>query len=206
MWTKLAAPNRLLTLTVNPALHDNPELAWLSTAPKIPELIRALRKKFAPIEYLRVVEQTEKGFPHYHCMVRSGFIPHQVIKTTWDQLTGAKIVDIRQVNSFFNSFSYLVKYLTKLRRLDWTERHVTYSRNFFPVGITRPKLQSEYRVLQLIPEKHYNYLMDNYRDSPITQTAPYLFELPERPSSWIPDTKNKPLLEKEKRQLALGDF
>ena len=185
-WTKLAAPNKLLTLTVDPALHDNPELAWLSTSPKVPELIRALRKRFGPVEYLRVVEVTQKNWPHYHMMVRSDFLPQPVIKKLWDQLTGAKIVDIRVVNQFFNSFQYLVKYLTKLHRLEWTDRHVTYSRKFFPCSITRTTDPTEWKVLQHVSEKPLTYLEENYYGRPLVQTGPLSFELPDCPKYWLP--------------------
>lgn len=185
-WTKLAAPNKLLTLTVNPKMHDNPELAWIATSPKLPELIRALRKRFGQIEYLRVCEMTEKGWPHYHCMLRSPYLPQPIVKKLWLELTGAEIVDIREVTQFFNSFSYLVKYLTKLRRIDWTDRHVTYSRNFFPVSITNTPEPNELRTWQRVQAHPLAYLRENYPDRYLIQTGPYSFELPDTPDTWLP--------------------
>lgn len=191
-WTKLASPNKLLTLTVNPACHDNPELAWIKTAPLVPELIRALRKRFGSIEYLRVCEQTEKGWPHYHCMLRSAYLPQPVIKSIWRALTGAEIVDIREVNQFFNSFQYLVKYLTKLRRIEWTDRHVTYSRRFFPVPITKTTEPSEFRDIQAVDQNPLDYLQEFYEGHVLVQTAPYAYELPQKPSYWLPKAQLPP--------------
>lgn len=130
--TRDAAPNRLLTLTTDPALWENPRACYDGTRRQIPELIKRLRNRFGAIEYLRVTELTRKGWPHYHLLVRSGFLPQKVVKSEWASLTGASIVDLRQVKQSFNAYNYLVKYLAKLHTIPWTDRHLSYSRNFFP--------------------------------------------------------------------------
>jgi len=127
-----AAPNRLLTLTVDPSLYESHRDAWEQTRRQVAVLARMLRKKFGQFEYLRVTEVTRKGWPHYHLLVRSPYIPHSVVKRYWNELTGAKIVDLRQVNKTFAAYTYLVKYLSKLHKLEWTERHVSMSRGFAP--------------------------------------------------------------------------
>ncbi len=129
---RAAKPTRLLTLTVDPALYVSPRHAWEETRRKVPLLIRKLRLKFGEVEYLRVTEVTKKGWPHYHLLVRSGFIPHSVVRKLWNELTGARIVDLRQVTATFKAYQYLVKYLSKLHKLEWTERHVSVSRGFIP--------------------------------------------------------------------------
>lgn len=136
---RAAKPTRLLTLTVDPKLYDSPKHAWESTRKKVPLLIRNLRKRFGEVEYLRVTEVTRKGWPHYHLLVRSGFLPHAIVKLLWFALTGAKIVDLRQVKRSFEAYNYLVKYLSKLHRLEWTERHVSVSRNFIPKDSNVPE-------------------------------------------------------------------
>jgi len=127
-----AEPNRLLTLTVDPALYKSPKEAWEKTRREVPILARRLRKKFQECEYLRVTEVTKRGWPHYHLLVRSPYIPHSVVKGYWAEQTGAKIVDLRQVTKTFRAYQYLVKYLSKLHKLEWTERHVSTSKRFFP--------------------------------------------------------------------------
>lgn len=127
-----AEPNRLLTLTVNPALYASRKEAWEQTRKQVPILIRQLRKRFGDIEYLRVTEVTAAGWPHYHLLVRSGFLPQPVVKRMWAELTGAYIVDLRQVTKSWSAYKYLVKYLSKLHRLEWTNRHVSVSKNFIP--------------------------------------------------------------------------
>ena len=126
-----AAPNRLLTLTVNPAVWSSPREAFDGTRRKISPLLTGLRKRHGPIEYLRVTELTRAGWPHYHFLVKSAYIPQPEVKTRWASLTGATIVDIRQVKNEFNTFKYLAKYLSKLHYIPWTQRHLAYSRKFF---------------------------------------------------------------------------
>lgn len=147
--TESAAPNRLITLTVDPKLWENPRAAFDGTRRKLPELVKQIRAKFGECEYLRVTELTRGGWPHYHMMVRSPYISHAWLKAAWQKLTGAIIVDVRQVKDHFNSFTYLVKYLTKMHQIDWTERHCSYSKNFFPpeeplnradLGLTETKI------------------------------------------------------------------
>lgn len=130
--TREAKPNRMLTLTVDPAKWENPRAAFDGTRRQLPVLFAQLRKRFGEIEYLRVTELTKNGWPHYHFLIRSGYLPHAVIKAAWHKLTGATIVDIRPTDKRWSAYTYLLKYLTKLHHIEWTERHVSYSRGFFP--------------------------------------------------------------------------
>lgn len=143
--TERAKPNRLLTLTVNPQKHADPRAAFDATRCRVPELFRRLRNQFGEVEYLRVTETTKAGYPHYHCLLRSKYLPHPVVKKHWEDLTAASIVDVRQVSNSFKAYWYLVKYLTKMSNLQWTERHVSYSKQFFRPEdlekIARPPLE-----------------------------------------------------------------
>lgn len=130
--TQKAKPNRLLTLTVDPKLWDNPRAAFDGTRRQVSELGRKIRQRHKEFEYLRVTELTRGGWPHYHLLVRSPYLPHSQVKAWWEELTGAIIVDLRQVKGHFDTFYYLVKYLSKLHQIGWTDRHVSYSRHFFP--------------------------------------------------------------------------
>jgi hypothetical protein len=129
--TRDAKPNRMITLTVDSKLWPDPRSAFDGTRRHIPTLFNALRKRFGKIEYLRVTELTAAGWPHYHFLVRSGYLPQPVIKAEWQRLTGAVIVDIRPVDARWSAYTYLLKYLCKLSNLGWTDRHVSTSREFF---------------------------------------------------------------------------
>jgi len=175
--TSLAKPNRLLTLTVNPALYETPREAFDKTRRCVPSLFSALRKRFLEVEYLRVTELTRLGWPHYHCLVRSPYLPHTVVKSAWSQLTGATIVDVRQVDKAFKAYSYLVKYLSKLHEIEWTERHVSYSRRFFPASTDDAYPKRNLFGKTIVPLHPYTYLEQNYHGQRIAQTSPGTFRV-----------------------------
>ncbi len=148
--TRDAKPTRMMTLTVDPSLWENPRAAFDGTRAQVPELIRRLRKRFGVVEYLRVTELTKAGWPHYHLLIRSNFLPQPVVQAAWQELTGAKIVDLRQVKKTFAAYNYLVKYLSKLHKIEWTERHVSYSKNFFAPEPERPKEDLQFERKEMI--------------------------------------------------------
>ncbi|MHC4371343.1 MAG: rolling circle replication-associated protein, partial [Planctomycetota bacterium] len=100
--TERARPNRFLTLTVDPQLYENPRHAFDQTRRKVSECMRTLRNRYGELEYLRVTELTRRGWPHYHMLVRSPYIPHEVVKRRWRELTGAIIVDLRKIKETLN--------------------------------------------------------------------------------------------------------
>ena len=140
-----ATPNRLVTTTVSSKRYGNGKAAWDATSKAFPELIRYLRQTFGDTEYLRVLELQENGMPHFHCMLRSPFIPQGPVVHEWRRLIGQPTdagdkgdrpkewagVNVKKIDDTFRTFRYLVKYLTKLHKIPWTDRHVSYSRNFF---------------------------------------------------------------------------
>lgn len=181
--THEAQPNRLLTLTTDHKLYPSPREAWEATAPQVPELFRHLRKRFGEFEYLKVTELCKDGYPHYHALARSAYIPQPVIKAWWEAHTGATIVDVRQVKQSFSAYNYLVKYLTKMHRLDWTERHVAYSRNFF-----RSDTRGTFDKMELVDKStrhwHPHTFLDRiYTGQVVTQVRPGVWLLPEPPDN-----------------------
>lgn len=164
-----AQPNRLLTLTVNPAKWDNPRDAFDGTRRKLPDIIKFLRKRFGELEYLRVTELTKKGWPHYHMLIRSPFIPQPVVKKEWARLTGATIVDLRQVNNKFRTYYYMVKYLTKMHKIEWTNRHVSYSKNFFPQPQQKVKHPIDLEDTHVINTHLETLMTANYRGGVLVQ-------------------------------------
>lgn len=162
--TALACPNKLLTLTTDPSIYPTPRDAFERTTAFVPELIRALRVRYGTVEYLRVTEQTKRGFPHYHMMVRSEYLPQPVIRKLWIKYTGCQIVDVRQTTNHFGAYQYLVKYLTKLHKLDWTDRHVSYSKAFFPPGCTDSPERAKLTTEEIHDVHPWEYLANNYHD------------------------------------------
>lgn len=198
--TTLAHPNRLLTLTVNPALYSSKTEAWERTRKQVPILIRRLRERFGEIEYLRVTEVTKKGWPHYHLLVRSGFLPQPVVKKIWNELTGAWIVDLRQVKKSFSAYKYLVKYLSKMHHLKWTDRHVSMSRGFRVDRNSRPVSQIETAEADFIQQHPANLVTERFRGSTLKRLSPNSYLLlpdlssnaPAEPSWKVPQVRPGP--------------
>lgn len=133
-----AQPNKFITLTCNPAMHENPRAAYDATRRKIPQLTTRLRRRYEEFEFFRVLEVTKKGWPHYHLITRSPYIPQAELSDLWKELTGAPIVDVRKMDRSTNAYWYVVKYLGKQAYIPWTDRRATWTRNFFPANDFTP--------------------------------------------------------------------
>jgi hypothetical protein len=101
-----------LTLTIDPSQLREGEDATKHLQETFDKFRTYLRRKFgeAPA-YIRVVEFTEKGLPHYHILT-DRYIEQQWISQTWDQLGGGRIVWIKRAR-IQKIAHYLAKYLTK---------------------------------------------------------------------------------------------
>lgn len=196
-WTAAAAPNRLMTLTCDPSLYASPREAFDKTRRQLPELVKILRKRFSTLEYLRVTELTTKGFPHYHMLVRSPYLPHVVVKNAWEKLTAAKIVDVRQVDKRFSAYWYLLKYLTKLHRIEWTERHVSYSKDFFPPEVKEKTSNMTFVQRQRLDEHPHDYLRCHFPAQQVTKISSTIYLLPAdfRP----PNNAGEPMPDKQQQ-------
>jgi hypothetical protein len=126
-----AKPNRLITLTVDTKLHETPHGAFKATGPKVTHFATRVRRIIPEFEYLKVLEVTKKGWPHYHLVVRSQFIKQAECSRIWAELTGAPIVDVRKIKKPSDVYYYVIKYLGKQKYIPWTDRRMSWSKNFF---------------------------------------------------------------------------
>lgn len=129
---KKAKPMKLITLTVDPKCYLNPREAFDKTRGLITQLAARCRRKFGRFEYIRILEVTKSGWPHYHLLASCPYIPQRWMSDTWAELSGARIVDIRQVKKNDNVYFYVLKYLSKQKYIPWTNRRISWSKNFFP--------------------------------------------------------------------------
>lgn len=128
---ELAKPERFITLTIDPKHWLNPREAYDGTRRKLSDFAKEVRKIRGSFEYLRVLEVTKKGWPHYHFLAKCPYIPQATLSKIWASLTGAVIVDVRRVENQSNVFRYVLKYLCKQTYVPWTNRRVSWSKNFF---------------------------------------------------------------------------
>jgi hypothetical protein len=132
-----AKPKRFLTLTVQAPTAEN-GITWTpreafdrtrrSCAKLFREMARETKKK---TEYVRVLEQTKAGYPHYHYLTKGPFWPVASISARWQRLTGAYVVDIQKPAATRNTIAYVAKYVAKSTGVEFTKRRVSASRNFF---------------------------------------------------------------------------
>lgn len=125
-----AKPNRMLTLTCR---HEHGPAYQLHNISKaLPRLISELRRRLgATIEYFRMLEFCQDGYPHFHLLLRTSYLPHEMIREIWEKNTTARIVDIRVAHG--KSTSYVSKYLTKARNAEGTfiRQHISVSSRFW---------------------------------------------------------------------------
>ena len=127
-------PNRFVTLTTFTKTGETPREVFLRTSKHISTLFRPWKKKNPNFRYVRILESTKAGFPHYHFCMHSQFIQQLKLSQRWERLTGAKIVDIRKL--FGAKINYITKYVTKNSHVDYTRQRITFSRNW-------PKLEKQ---------------------------------------------------------------
>lgn len=78
-----------------------------------------------------MLEHCEDGYPHFHLLARSNFIPQERLKELWEKLTGAYIVDIRKAHG--RSTGYIAKYIQKARNSNgsWSRQRMSVSKRFW---------------------------------------------------------------------------
>ncbi len=193
-----AAPNKFITLTVKNDLYENPLAAFKATSKKVARLSKAIRLHVGSFDYLRVLEATTAGWPHYHLIARCDFIKQDWLSDQWRALTGAPIVDIRAVKKQEGVFRYVMKYLCKQKYIPWTDRRISWSKDFF-VKIQQPERTNRPYGSGGIKARHPTDLMlDHYADRQVVQRGPsiWVIEGTEGPPIRVPS----PLpLEEKKR-------
>jgi hypothetical protein len=70
-----------------------------------------------------------------------------------------------------------VKYLGKLHKLDWTERHVSYSRRFFPPAALPSPQPSTLKQTQRLPLHPYVFLLQHFRDQYVIELALHRWDI-----------------------------
>lgn len=132
------SPSKLLTLTTRPRHNETAKECHDRCRPAITRLIAKIRQQFGPCEAAVFLERTKKGMPHWHCLLRTGYIPQKWISQTWMTLTGAYIVDVREIKDPKTAASYVVKYVLKEAKLSPANRLgrlVSFTRKYLPARV-----------------------------------------------------------------------
>jgi hypothetical protein len=73
--------------------------------------VKRLRRYIGKIHYLRIVELSASGRPHFHILI-DRFIPHEWITSTFPECGGGKVNWIKLCDPG-RAFGYITKYITK---------------------------------------------------------------------------------------------
>jgi len=133
----------LLTLTCNPRIWATPGLAFQRMTLAIPLLVKRIRRRYpnARVQYFLVWERTAAGWPHAHLLLQAPYLPQEWLSAQWNQLTGAYVIDIRQVTSRSQARGYVSKYLAKDPAVPTGYRRFRSSLLFFPIQPPRNRLE-----------------------------------------------------------------
>jgi len=109
------SPNRFLTLTVNPVIGSSPDERLLLLSNAWRTCVKRLRRLYgqSTIQYLAIVEATERGEPHLHILLRAPYIPQGLLSQIMSELIESPIVDIRAIKGAKQVIRYVAKYVTK---------------------------------------------------------------------------------------------
>jgi hypothetical protein len=104
-----------------------------------------------------------------------------MLSNTWRELASAPVVWISKIDQSFSSFRYLTKYLTKLHRIEWTDRHVSYSRNFFRPEDCEKIAFAKKEVRERSDTHPWKWLCDHYPGEEIALESDGTYTLPHEP-------------------------
>lgn len=191
---ELADPNKFITLTVSPKHFLDPREAYDQTRRKISDLTKLIRKEKGEFEYMRILEITKAGWPHYHMLARAPYIQQKWLSDTWAGMTGAVIVDIRKIQKKDNVFRYVAKYLCKQTYIPWTNRRVCWSHKFFP-QVQKTEHAESTLVEKTLRRIHpAEYLSTEHDGAEVQQISPACWKISKKPNRpgerrWNPYTE-----------------
>lgn len=126
------APNIFLTLTYRIRKDKTPDQAALelSRAWRLVRL-RLMRKfKWTKLPFLAVVEKTINGWPHLHIMIRSRYIPFQLIRDWMSELIDSPHIWIEKIDNKARVAGYVAKYCGKATQKFDTAKRYWQSRDY----------------------------------------------------------------------------
>jgi hypothetical protein len=166
-----AAPNKLITLTTNPNVWENPRAAYDGTRRKVTEFATKVRRFAKPFEYFKVLEVTKNGWPHYHLIARSPYLPQRKLSAIWNHLTNAPIVDVRAIKKSGEVYQYVVKYLGKQKYIPWTERRCSWSRGFFEKDDFKPPASLEIELVETYEEHPADFMFYYHKGQKVEELS-----------------------------------
>jgi hypothetical protein len=153
-------PTKMLTLTFRPDRRLTPSQTVRLVRPQVNRLYQRLRYHAGEWEAVTFLELHRSGYPHWHALVRGGYLPQSKISEAWANLTHSPIVDIRRIKDQQTALRYVSKYVTKticyLLRAQ-LGRTVSFTRHYLP---PRPKPEKDPAITWMRDLRHPGTLID----------------------------------------------
>jgi len=149
--------------------------AWARFGAGWNRLHGAIKRTWGHIEYLRVMEETKRGYPHAHLLVRGPYMEQPILSYLAGRSGLGPVVWIERPKSQKQAGRYVVKYLLKSVGTAYPKgtRRVVASRNWEAGGWTPrprvPDVEATWLIYKMAPEQvRANFLADGkdvlYRD------------------------------------------
>jgi len=106
-------PSKMLTLTCRPNRGETPVQTRERARPFVSRLYQDLRRRFGGFEAATFMELHRSGYPHWHALVRSPYIPVEYVRSFWTEAVNSPIVDIRKIQDTDVARRYVTKYVVK---------------------------------------------------------------------------------------------
>lgn len=119
-------PNIFMTLTCDPAKHENEHLAAQAMRRGLVALRRRIERKWGVknVPFIVVFERHKSGWPHMHLLMRAPYMHWKVLRAMWEDITGAFEVDIRHIKKKSSVLFYVTKYIGKqLEKFEGCKRY-----------------------------------------------------------------------------------
>lgn len=155
---KAGKPRTFITLTSNPNSAPTPAERAQQLVDAWRHIVRTLRARptFKKMQYLVVMEKTERGEPHLHILARMPYLKQKWLSDEMRKLTNAPIVDIRTIKSSDAATRYVTKYVGKdPHRYEGCKRYWK-SRDYMHPTRAEIKAQSD-------PDVEYFYIDGTYK-------------------------------------------
>jgi len=77
------------------------------------KLVKRIRRRFGPFEYILIWELHTSGRPHAHALMRGCYLPLKWLRKNWQDLTRSWNIEIRKIGNTQQDVAHLAKYLGK---------------------------------------------------------------------------------------------
>jgi len=140
------APNSFLTLTVNPAYGDSATHRAELLIHAYQVLIKRIRRRpgCADVAAMYTLEETKRGEPHMHILMRAPFIPQWWISDVMAELIEAPRVWIEFVPDKGRTAAYCAKYCSKKPAQFGSRKRYAFTRNYAAKWVPRERRPAEY--------------------------------------------------------------